>query len=187
MNVYEQVVFDINKSLEYETEEGIRESLKSVISKYLLFNNTEYKNDPDVIISVILNTVSSFYSIPIKTLQKKIRKKEIVKARQIAFYLIKKYTKLTLTGIGLRVGEFDHATVLHSIKVVNNDIETYPAELKILNDLIILLNKNLSTLTSFKKIYIKDDNKQYIFNSEIDNFTINEFNNKNTSIYEWYK
>lgn len=58
-------------------------------------------------------------------LKKKSRKREIVEARQLAMYLAKEYTTASLATIGYEIGKKDHATVLHSCKVVNNLQETY--------------------------------------------------------------
>lgn len=51
------------------------------------------------------------------------QKKEVVQARQIISYFAKKETSLTLDKIGQYFGK-DHATALHSVKTVNNYIDT---------------------------------------------------------------
>lgn len=50
----------------------------------------------------------------------KSRKAEIVLARQLSIYLAQKHTKLSASKIGLMIGNKNHATVLHSIKTINN-------------------------------------------------------------------
>jgi chromosomal replication initiator protein len=52
------------------------------------------------------------------------RKREIVIKRQILHRLAKWYSGATLEQIGQRYGSRDHATVLHSCKVVDNLYET---------------------------------------------------------------
>lgn len=59
----------------------------------------------------------------------KTRKREIVEARQIFFSIIKKNTKMSLSSIG-KLCRKDHATVLHSIKTVENLCETDKSFLK---------------------------------------------------------
>lgn len=54
----------------------------------------------------------------------KSRKREIVQPRQIAMYLIKKHTNLSLKQIGSFFGGFDHTTVIHSVQTVEDLIDT---------------------------------------------------------------
>lgn len=52
------------------------------------------------------------------------RKKEIVLARHAYRYLLKKYTTWTLERIGTQTGTNDHKSVIHSIRVAKNLIDT---------------------------------------------------------------
>lgn len=52
------------------------------------------------------------------------RTREIAQARQIAMYISKKHTKVSLAAIGLAIGGKNHATVLHACKAVSNLIDT---------------------------------------------------------------
>ncbi|MCP4336262.1 MAG: hypothetical protein GY679_00205 [Mycoplasma sp.] len=54
----------------------------------------------------------------------KTREREIVSVRQIAQQITSELTNLSLASIGLAIGCKEHATVLHSIKTVNNLKET---------------------------------------------------------------
>jgi chromosomal replication initiation ATPase DnaA len=47
------------------------------------------------------------------------RHRDLVEPRQVIHYLLNKYTKLTISKIGGLTNK-DHATVLHSNKVINN-------------------------------------------------------------------
>ncbi|MBD3225145.1 MAG: chromosomal replication initiator protein DnaA [Caldithrix sp.] len=69
-------------------------------------------------IDTIMEHVASHYGLSPDRLRAKIRKKDIVIARQVAMYLSKELTKHTLVTIGLHFGGRDHATVLHSIEKV---------------------------------------------------------------------
>jgi len=79
-------------------------------------------------VSLIKNYVYSFMCIDEKKAENKTRKREIVKARQIAMFFAKLKSKKSLNYIGKSIGGKDHATVLHAIKVVNNLIETKDPE-----------------------------------------------------------
>ena len=50
------------------------------------------------------------------------RKREVVVARQMSMYLAKKYTTLSLAGIGDVLGKKDHATVLHACKTISEQV-----------------------------------------------------------------
>lgn len=55
--------------------------------------------------------------------QSRSRNRDVVEARQIAHYLLRKHTKLSLAAIGHKVGAVDHATVIWSIKSVEQLLE----------------------------------------------------------------
>ena len=55
---------------------------------------------------------------------KKNQEQEYVQPRQISMYFAKQLTNDSLSKIGRVNGEKDHATALHSVRVVNNLIDT---------------------------------------------------------------
>lgn len=67
------------------------------------------------------------FNITNEELHSSSRKKQIVRARQVAMFLIKKYLKKSLKDISLAFGKKDHTTTLNAIKKVeslrNNDLE----------------------------------------------------------------
>lgn len=64
-------------------------------------------------------------NVKFKDLQTKNRNRlKVVLPRQILHYIYNIYTLLTLNSIGKSIGNKTHATVLNSIKTVNNLIET---------------------------------------------------------------
>ncbi len=54
----------------------------------------------------------------------KTRKREVVRARQIAMYFSKKHTQHSLKDIGLHFGGRDHSTVIHANNTVDERMET---------------------------------------------------------------
>jgi len=74
----------------------------------------------------ILKEVADFCKMTIDEIQKKTRKREIVEARQVAMFLSTKRTHESLASIGRGIGMKDHATVLHSCKIVKGLWETSP-------------------------------------------------------------
>jgi len=77
-----------------------------------------------ITIDKIQNIVCDHFSLPLETLLSKSRKREIVQARQIAMYLAKFHTRESLQNIGRKIGDRDHATVLHACKTVSNLMDT---------------------------------------------------------------
>lgn len=59
-------------------------------------------------------------------LRAKTRKKDIVRARQVAMYLAKRLTNYSLITIGLHFGGRDHSTVIHGINTIEKLIKQDP-------------------------------------------------------------
>lgn len=82
------------------------------------------KIDPNMIIS----TVADYYHINLSEIKSRRRKMDLIKYKHISIYFIKQFTELSLTRIGQefpgRNGYLDHATVLHAIQSVGNQIDT---------------------------------------------------------------
>ena len=67
--------------------------------------------------SLIIGEVCRFYSIEEGTLRGTLKNKSTAEARQIAMYLIRKLTNLSLPDIGREFGR-DHSTVIHALNKV---------------------------------------------------------------------
>jgi chromosomal replication initiator protein len=72
----------------------------------------------------IRDVVCSYFNLPIDSIFTPSRKREVVQARQIAMYLSKQLTKQSLAAIGQAIGKKDHATVLHALKAVSDQMAT---------------------------------------------------------------
>ncbi len=73
-------------------------------------------------ISAVVEAVSSFYNISANTILSSSRSKEIVHARNVAIYLSKELTNRSLSEIGLYMGRRTHATVLHSLGTMREQL-----------------------------------------------------------------
>ena len=80
--------------------------------------------DKEVSVENIKALVATHFNIPVEKLQSKTRLREIVEARQLSMYLAKNYTKDSLKSIGASFGGRDHSTVLHSLKIVRDMMDT---------------------------------------------------------------
>jgi len=72
----------------------------------------------------ICRIISQIIGISIEDLHSKSRKTEIVIYRQIAQYFAYNYVTNCKSEIGRKIGNKDHATVDHSIKSVNNILDS---------------------------------------------------------------
>ncbi len=71
----------------------------------------------------IINIVADFFDLKEKDILSKCRKKEIVKPRQIAMYLLREETKSSFPFIGRKFGGKDHTTAIHSYRKIAKEIE----------------------------------------------------------------
>lgn len=84
------------------------------------------KND-NAMLENILKSVAKEYSVSIQDLRSKKRQKDIARARQVAFYLMKKHTISSLQAIGNYIGGRDHSTVIHAIMKVEKNLNENPS------------------------------------------------------------
>jgi len=74
-------------------------------------------------IETIMEHTAKVYDLPVDQLRAKTRKKEVVRARQIAMYLAKQLTTHSLITIGLHFGGRDHSTVIHGLSIVEKRLQ----------------------------------------------------------------
>lgn len=72
----------------------------------------------------IIQSVAEFYDLKEKDLISSSRKKEIVKPRQVAMYLLRKELKNSYPFIGRKLGDKDHTTVIHSFEKISKELES---------------------------------------------------------------
>ena len=75
-----------------------------------------------VSVELIQKVVADFFSISLSDLKNKKRSKNIVFPRQIAMFLARRLTNLSLPEIGESFGGKDHTTVLHSFKKIESNL-----------------------------------------------------------------
>lgn len=76
-----------------------------------------------ITINTIESAVCDFYNIKNELIHTASRKRQIVQARQVAMYLSKSYTEMSLAQIGSLIGKKNHATVLHACRTVREQME----------------------------------------------------------------
>ncbi|MFA6835666.1 MAG: chromosomal replication initiator protein DnaA [Fibrobacteraceae bacterium] len=76
----------------------------------------------------VIHAVSQFFEVPEdKLLETGRGTKEVAHARQVAMYLMKSLTTLSLKSVGMRFGNRDHSTVVHAIKTIEKEMQEDPA------------------------------------------------------------
>ena len=79
--------------------------------------------------SLIISQVCKFYSVDDSTLRGSQKTKGIAEARQVAMYLVRKLTNLSLPDIGREFAK-DHSTVLYNIRKVETALKNGDTELQ---------------------------------------------------------
>ncbi|WP_199711162.1 chromosomal replication initiator protein DnaA [Tessaracoccus antarcticus] len=85
------------------------------VLKDLVRDGGEVRVDADS----IMNATSTYFNISLDELTGASRVATIASARQIAMYLCRELTEMSLPKIGAKFGGRDHTTVLHSVRKIN--------------------------------------------------------------------
>lgn len=80
------------------------------------------ERDREITVDMILKEVSTQFSTSISDIKSEKRIRSIMLPRQVAMYLTRKMTDLSLVSIGEKFGGKDHATIIHSIKKIEADM-----------------------------------------------------------------
>ena len=93
------------------------------LAKKLLLRPQEVK---EVVVdcATIVKRLQKYYSYTLNDLRSQARDKQLSFVRQLAMYLMKKYTNKSLQEIGQFLGRKDHTTVMHAIKKVSVSLES---------------------------------------------------------------
>jgi len=90
------------------------EALKDIISS---------RNSKQVTIELIQDIVSSYFNLKIEDFKSSRRTRNITFPRQIAMYLCRKLTDMSLPKIGEEFGGRDHTTVIHACEKISNGLK----------------------------------------------------------------
>ena len=71
----------------------------------------------------IIETVAKFYNLEEKNLFDSTRRKEIVRPRQVAMFLLRKELKYSFPAIARKFGGKDHTTVIYAYKKILRESE----------------------------------------------------------------
>lgn len=96
--------------------------------KILIKNNIKPKKT--VAIKDIVSTIAKHYGIAEDAIYEKTRRREIVRARQVAMYVLREDFNISYPLIGQKMGGRDHTTVIHSHLKIKDDLKTDPSLLQ---------------------------------------------------------
>jgi len=106
----------------YLTDKGIKSYLTTVNSELYVKNKRMYMNY-NAHVENISRLVFSYFNVPLEKIKVNNRKAQVIRAKQFtAFFLKREIYKITLEEIG-KVFNRDHATMIHSIRKINDLIE----------------------------------------------------------------
>jgi chromosomal replication initiator protein len=71
----------------------------------------------------VIDAVSKHYQVEEKDLMGRKRTRDVVLPRQIAMYLLREETDISLEEVGRALGGRDHTTVMHGIKKIEAALE----------------------------------------------------------------
>ncbi len=96
-----------------DEQEITLETAREVLSDYVRASNSAAPT-----IQKIQKAVAQFYNLKLSDLSSNNRSRQIARPRQIAMYLCKNLTSESFPSIGKEFGGKNHATVIHSVKTV---------------------------------------------------------------------
>ena len=133
-----QIEGTLNKILAYRDllgdqvdEEAVSRAVRDMLKK-----SNEYIPSAEVITEYICK----YYNMDAAVLYSQSRSRDVVNARNIAMYLIRRMTNLSLVDIGKKFGGRDHSTVLHSLDNVEQKMRSDPAFAEVVKEITTNIN-----------------------------------------------
>ena len=90
--------------------------------KALIKNNIKPKKAASI--KEVVKMIANFYNIEERVIYEKTRRKEVVKPRQVAMYILREDFNISFPSIGDKLGGRDHTTVIHSCEKIKNDLRS---------------------------------------------------------------
>ncbi|MCD0452444.1 chromosomal replication initiator protein DnaA [Actinocorallia sp. API 0066] len=97
-----------------------RQSVDLRLAEIVLKDLIPNSDNPEITISLIMAQTATYFGIEIDDLCGASRSRVLVTARQIAMYLCRELTDMSLPKIGLQFGGRDHTTVMHADRKIRS-------------------------------------------------------------------
>ena len=114
----------------------VKEPISTELCEKALKDIFDQQKHKQITAELIMRTVADYYGLSMEDITGPTRKREITVPRQIAMFLTREMTGMSLPQIGNVFGGRDHTTVLHSCKTVeanmtaNNDVKAVVEDIK---------------------------------------------------------
>lgn len=108
--------------------------IKEVLKDVLL------EKEKKISIELIQNKVAAYFDVKTSELKAKKRNRQISYPRQIAMYLVRELTNMTLPDIGEHFGGRDHSTVIHAYEKIRKELKKDQNVNNLLNRLMMEIN-----------------------------------------------
>jgi chromosomal replication initiator protein len=100
---------------------------------------------PKMMVAHIQATVAAYYRIKVQYMWSAQRTRDVARPRQLAMYLCRELTPMSLPSIGKRFGDRDHTTVLHAVRKIDQLCEV---DFEIAEDVTILRERLMGEIES---------------------------------------
>ncbi|KKS19221.1 MAG: Chromosomal replication initiator protein DnaA [Parcubacteria group bacterium GW2011_GWC1_41_7] len=128
-NILEHIAQKITKNI--RDLEGALNAIIAKMKNYDKINESDIDDALKDYVSVfytkvtpkkIIKSVSEFYSLKEEEILKKMRRKEVVRPRQVAMYLLRDLGKMSYSAIGELLSRRDHTTVIYSCEKIEREL-----------------------------------------------------------------
>lgn len=113
----------------------VNQPITMELAQTVLKDILEKKQHRVITADLIMNTVCEYFSLKTEDLISASRRREFTVPRQIAIYLTREMTELSLPLIGDCFGGRDHSTILHSWKLVGENMKSSADLTRQINDI----------------------------------------------------
>jgi chromosomal replication initiator protein len=96
-----------------------RQEVDMTLAEIVLKDLIPEGGEPEITASLIIAQTSAYFGLPIEEITGPSRGRHLVMARQIAMYLCRELTDLSLPKIGAQFGNRDHTTVMYAERKIN--------------------------------------------------------------------
>ena len=124
LTAYKEILNDVI------TTESVERAIKDVIRTGTFIPTPE----------IIIRETARYYSLTSDEIRGQNRSKQVAKARQVSMYLMRSLTNLSLQEIGAEYQDRNHATVLASIRKVEDMVKTDPVMAGTIRDITSNIN-----------------------------------------------
>ncbi len=97
------------------------------LAKQVMKNRVKTTAVVEISMEYIQRVTAGFFEVPFEKVSKRSRQQEVVRVRQTCMALARRLTTASLKAVGAHFGGYDHTTVMHALKAIENLLDTDPA------------------------------------------------------------